>query len=118
MEFVGKVAGRGPEYEGKAGRGITTARKAGATKEGVSRMMFGCVQLSGNERSSYRSRLIAEVCARSTDHPFFPPLNGGEEPWQSVVQNLDAIEQAEGWDEADRAGVRGENAVRLFALVL
>lgn len=34
----------------------------------------------------------------------------------SVVQNLEAIESAEGWDEQDRAGVKGGNAVRLFGL--
>jgi hypothetical protein len=41
LEFVGKVAGRSAEYEGKLGRGKTTARSAGANEEGISRMMFG-----------------------------------------------------------------------------
>ncbi|KAL7409900.1 amidohydrolase 2 [Mrakia frigida] len=94
LEFVGKVAGRSAEYEGKSGRGVVAQRKTGATKEGIERMMFG------------------------TDHPFFPPLSEEVKdlPWESVVQNLEAIEGAEGWDEKDKAGVKGGNAVRLFGL--
>lgn len=82
------------EFEGKQGRGAVVSRQPNAVQEGVSRAMFG------------------------TDHPFFPPLSGANEPWESVLANLRAIETAEGWSDADREGVRGTNAVRLFGLDL
>lgn len=50
-----------------------------------------------------------------TDHPFFPPLKESEK-WKSVVENLEAIDSVSGWDEIDREGVRGENALKLFNL--
>lgn len=50
-----------------------------------------------------------------TDHPFFPPLNDSEK-WRSVVENLEAIDAVQGWTEADKDGVRGENALELFNL--
>jgi len=50
-----------------------------------------------------------------TDHPFFPPLKG-EETWRSVTENLDAVENAPGWSETEKEGVRGGNAVRVFGL--
>ncbi|KAF9057982.1 hypothetical protein BJ165DRAFT_1539865 [Panaeolus papilionaceus] len=50
-----------------------------------------------------------------TDHPFFPPLSATEK-WKSVTENLDAIDNVQGWTEEDKAGVRGDNAVRLFNL--
>jgi len=33
-----------------------------------------------------------------------------------VVENLEAIEEVEGWNEKVKAGVRGGNALRLFRL--
>lgn len=55
-----------------------------------------------------------------TDHPFFPPLSddSADVQWESVVQNLEAIESAGGWDASDVASVRGGNAERLFELDL
>lgn len=50
-----------------------------------------------------------------TDHPFFPPLNDSAK-WKSVVENLEAIEAVQGWSENDKSGVRGANAIDLFAL--
>jgi predicted TIM-barrel fold metal-dependent hydrolase len=50
-----------------------------------------------------------------TDHPFFPPLRETEK-WRSVVENLEAIEEVESWDEEDKAGVKGRNALALFGL--
>ncbi|KAF9048032.1 amidohydrolase 2 [Hymenopellis radicata] len=50
-----------------------------------------------------------------TDHPFFPPL-GATEKWKSVVENLEAIESVVGWDEDEKNGVRGGNALALFGL--
>ena len=70
------------------GSGIT----GGGKKEGASRMLFG------------------------TDHPFFPPL-GETGKWRSVVENLEAIEEVPGWNEEDKAGVRGQNALTLFGLL-
>ncbi|KAL5530593.1 hypothetical protein ACEPAF_6851 [Sanghuangporus sanghuang] len=38
-----------------------------------------------------------------TDHPFFPPLSSTEK-WKSVVENLEAIDGVQGWDETDKDG--------------
>ncbi|RXW17860.1 hypothetical protein EST38_g8000 [Candolleomyces aberdarensis] len=38
-----------------------------------------------------------------TDHPFFPPLSSTEK-WKSVVENLQAIEDVQGWSNADKDG--------------
>lgn len=51
-----------------------------------------------------------------TDHPFFPPLNGSE-LWPSVVDNLQAIEEVDGWNEGAKIGVKGGNALELFGLL-
>ena len=48
-----------------------------------------------------------------TDHPFFPPLDGGIGEWVSVKTNFDAIEMAM---DGDSEGVLGGNAVRLLDL--
>ncbi|EJD01014.1 amidohydrolase 2 [Fomitiporia mediterranea MF3/22] len=50
-----------------------------------------------------------------TDHPFFPPLSESEK-WKSVVENLEAIEGVQGWNEDNKEGVRGGNALHLFGL--
>ena len=50
-----------------------------------------------------------------TDHPFFPPLSSTEK-WKSVVENLESIDGVQGWDQTDKDGVRGGNAVKLFGL--
>ena len=60
-------------------------------------------------------RLGARRILFGTDHPFFPPLSGMEK-WPSVVENLEAIDGAYGWDEADKDAVRGGNALSLFSL--
>ena len=49
-----------------------------------------------------------------TDHPFFPPLEEGEEKWKSVFTNFDAV--AGGRDKAGVEGILGENAIELLAL--
>ena len=36
--------------------------------------------------------------------------------WRSVVENLEAIDGVAGWSAADRAGVKGANALELFGL--
>lgn len=48
-----------------------------------------------------------------TDHPFFPPIDGGNGEWVSVKTNFDAIEKAL---DGNSEGVLGGNAVRLFDL--
>jgi len=50
-----------------------------------------------------------------TDHPFFPPLSSTEK-WRSVVENLEAIDNVPGWNQGDKDGVRGGNAISLFGL--
>lgn len=50
-----------------------------------------------------------------TDHPFFPPLKSSQK-WQSVVDNLDAINAVQGWTEEDKDAVRGGNALSLFVI--
>lgn len=50
-----------------------------------------------------------------TDHPFFPPLTSTDK-WQSVVDNLKAIDSVHGWNQTDKDGVRGQNAISLFDL--
>lgn len=55
-----------------------------------------------------------------TDHPFFPPIEA--EPgasavkWQSVVENLKAIDDVISWGESEKDGVRGQTAMELFNL--
>lgn len=49
-----------------------------------------------------------------TDHPFFPPLEEGEQKWMSVETNLDAV--VEGWDGAGTGRILGKNAIELLGL--
>ncbi|KAG9032235.1 hypothetical protein FRB95_001714 [Tulasnella sp. JGI-2019a] len=53
-----------------------------------------------------------------TDHPFFPPIGDGASgaKWQSVVENLKAIDEVTPWSDDEKDGVRGKNAVELFNL--
>jgi len=87
MGFVADVIGRGPAF---------------ATEGG----------LRNDRASGYRKMLFG------TDHPFFPPLEGsdGEQQWQSVVENLQAIDSVKGWGEEEQDAVKGLNAVELFSL--
>lgn len=88
-------------------------------------MMFGSVPSPPPPRSGARACAdpeppLALPSSRRTDHPFFPPLSEdqADAKWESVVQNLEAIETAGGWDADDVAAVRGGNAARLFKLDL
>ena len=49
-----------------------------------------------------------------TDHPFFPPLEEGEQKWKSVFTNLDAVKGAK--DGAGAGAILGKNAVELLGL--
>lgn len=53
-----------------------------------------------------------------TDHPFFPPVenDGPNAKWMSVVENLKSIDAAPGWGGAEKDGVRGGNAIKLFGI--
>jgi aminocarboxymuconate-semialdehyde decarboxylase len=86
MGFVADVIGRGPAFANEGGLRSDRA-------SGYRRMLFG------------------------TDHPFFPPLEGsnGERQWQSVIDNLQAIDSVKGWGE-EKEAVKGLNAVELFSL--
>ncbi len=87
MGFVADVIGRGPAFATEGGLRSDRA-------SGYRRMLFG------------------------TDHPFFPPLEGssGKQQWQSVVDNLQAIDSVKGWGEEEKEAVMGVNAVELFSL--
>lgn len=50
-----------------------------------------------------------------TDHPFFPPLEASQK-WQSVEDNLKAIQSVRVWAGSARANVLGLNALKLFNL--
>ena len=84
LGFVSDVISRSARYAVGASGKETANRSVGSQ-----RMMFG------------------------TDHPFFPPLSATEK-WKSVTENLEAIERTEGWSQADKDGVRGDNALSLF----
>ncbi|KAH9482761.1 2-amino-3-carboxymuconate-6-semialdehyde decarboxylase [Psilocybe cubensis] len=87
LGFASDILSRAPKYET-----TSSVVKNGADRStGSKRMLFG------------------------TDHPFFPPLSMTEK-WKSVVENLEAIEAVQGWSQEDKDGVRGGNAVSLFAL--
>ena len=49
-----------------------------------------------------------------TDHPFFPPLEEGEQKWMSVETNLDAV--VEGRDGVGIGRILGKNAIELLGL--
>ena len=51
-----------------------------------------------------------------TDHPFFPPLDEGEEEWMSVRTNVEAVKAAFGDDDKGAEGVLGGTAIELLGL--
>lgn len=96
MKSLGKLwydaVAYGPEELEFVGRIVERAQRfKGAEQIGSERIMFG------------------------TDHPFFPPLSGTDK-WMSVVDNLDAIESIATWDQTQKAGVCGNNAIELLGL--
>jgi aminocarboxymuconate-semialdehyde decarboxylase len=94
LDFVSEAVGRAGRYVRGGDPGTGTSLGGDRSRaRGASKMLFG------------------------TDHPFFPPLTRETEKWRSVVENLDAIEGVENWSEEDKAGVKGENALRLFGLL-
>lgn len=92
LAFVSDVIGRSDKFV-KANSSAAASKGAGVEqrKLGSRQMLFG------------------------TDHPFFPPL-GESDKWKSVVENLEAIDGVSGWGDAEKAGVRGGNALALFGL--
>ncbi|KAJ3935030.1 MAG: amidohydrolase 2 [Lentinula lateritia] len=86
LGFVSDVLARSNRYETGSKNIVPGSRSVGS-----GRMLFG------------------------TDHPFFPPLSSSEK-WKSVVENLDAINNLQGWTKADKDGVKGDNAISLFNL--
>lgn len=94
LTMASAAAGRGPNYA-TGTEGVKTEGIEGWSALGSQRMMFG------------------------TDHPFFPPIPGvadTEGKWESVTENLAAIQAVPGWSEADKEGVRSGNAIRIFGL--
>ena len=53
-----------------------------------------------------------------TDHPFFPPITGGEDggDWESVKTNVEAVREAFQKDEEGAQGVLARNAIELLGL--
>ena len=49
-----------------------------------------------------------------TDHPFFPPLEEGEQKWKSVYTNFDAVKGTK--DDAGTGAILGKNAIELLGL--
>jgi len=87
LEFVAKVADRARNY-------ASGANAAGSLADipGSRRILFG------------------------TDFPFFPPLEAENEKWQSVTDNLAAIDGVTSWSEEEKGAVKGGNALDLFDL--
>jgi aminocarboxymuconate-semialdehyde decarboxylase len=95
LTMASAAAGRGPNYAADAKDSAKAEGIEGWSALGSQRMMFG------------------------TDHPFFPPVPGvadTDTKWQSVMENLAAIQAVPGWSEADKAGVMGGNAIKIFGL--
>ncbi len=67
-----------------------TSIRAAVEKVGVEKVLFG------------------------TDHPFFPPLEEGEQKWKSVFTNFDAVTR--GQDGAGTGAILGKNAIELLGL--
>lgn len=63
------------------------------------------IQASGQDRIMF-----------GTDHPFFPPLTGEGEQWQSVQTNYEAIQKAFSRDGEDANEALGGNAIRVLNL--
>ncbi|KAJ7490375.1 hypothetical protein B0H11DRAFT_2401170 [Mycena galericulata] len=89
LGFVSDVIARAVHFESG---GFATLNKTVDRTLGSRRMLFG------------------------TDNPFFPPLRSTEK-WESVVENLQAIDAVSGWGQEEKDGVRGGNALSLFNLV-
>lgn len=96
LSFVSGTIGRAERFSGQVEsklEGVALLhREQEETRAGSSRMLFG------------------------TDHPFFPPL-GAEDRWRSVIENLEAIDSVGAWSSAEREGVRGGNALKLFGVL-
>lgn len=95
LSFVSDVIGRANKY---VNVGVSAAASSAKGTDGIA------------QRKAGAKRLLF-----GTDHPFFPPL-AETDKWKSVVENLEAIDGAYGWDEAEKDAVRGGNAFALFNL--
>ncbi|ETW83749.1 hypothetical protein HETIRDRAFT_432845 [Heterobasidion irregulare TC 32-1] len=98
LAFVADAVGRAARFASATG----APDKADTAPEGEG--------AGAGERNAGSRRMLF-----GTDHPFFPPLDESER-WRSVVENLEAIDGVAGWSAADRAGVKGANALELFGL--
>ncbi|KAF5384733.1 hypothetical protein D9757_006239 [Collybiopsis confluens] len=84
-----------------------------AVAYGPEELGFVSEVISRAERYETGASNPKSLAARIEDHPFFPPLSPNEK-WKSVVENLDAIDSVAGWDQNERDGVRGHNALTFF----
>ena len=105
--YIGKLyldaVSYGPEEMGYASEALARA----------SRYQTGSQETASHASLAAKRSLGSKRMMFGTDHPFFPPLSSTEK-WKSVVENLQAIEDVQGWSEEDEDGVRGGNAVDLF----
>ncbi|KZT57094.1 amidohydrolase 2 [Calocera cornea HHB12733] len=94
---------------------VAASRLAHDARYYLGRMWYDAVAYGPEELAFVVPTRGTDRLLCGTDHPFFPPLKG-EEMWMSVTENLDAVENAPGWSEGEKEGVRGGNAVELFGL--
>ncbi|KAI7475976.1 uracil-5-carboxylate decarboxylase [Hortaea werneckii] len=74
-------------------------------------VIYGDVGLKAAVDASGADRLMF-----GTDHPFFPPLEEGEDEWLSVKLNAQAVQLAFGGDQKAADAVMGSNAKRVLRL--
>jgi len=107
--YIGKLyldaVSYGPEEMGFTSESIArAARYQSGSTETATDLSLEAKRSNGSKRMLF-----------GTDHPFFPPLSSTEK-WRSVVENLQAIQEVQGWSQEDKDGVRGGNAIKLFNL--
>lgn len=91
------------------------SEELGFVSDTISRADSYASSSSATVRTPADRTLGARSMLFGTDHPFFPPLKPTDK-WRSVVENLEAIDGVQGWNQAQKNAVLGENALRLFGL--
>lgn len=101
--------------EGKLGKGRKTVWEVLRKNIYLDAVIYGAVGLRAAIQASGDDRVMF-----GTDHPFFPPLEEGEEgrKWMSVQTNYEAIREALGSGSDEAKGALGGNAVRVLGLNL
>ena len=102
-------------------RGFRDAEGKETERKGIWEVLKRNVWLDAVIYSEVGLKAAVEAVGRErvlfgTDHPFFPPLDEGEEEWASVRMNVEAVRAAFGEDDGAADMVLGENAVGLLKL--